>query len=245
MAIAADHELCVNAGTQLARFLFLRPESGPTEQNMGRIKIALSDDHSIVRQLLKEAIDRRDGWVVVGTAANGLELLDMRTHEVLYANPFTKALLGDIEHELCWRVLREGRDGPCPSCDNHRLIDRSGAPTGATHWKERIPADRRWYQCTAVAHPTGDGQVVKLVNGVAIDDEAAAQRLASSRFKRRDNITVMCQNCHHIRDIDQLWHSPIPLIEEYLDADVSMGVCPECIKRFYAEYFENSAQQVG
>ena len=41
------------------------------------IKVAIADDHSLVRQGLRRYLDMADGIEVVGEAANGKELLDL------------------------------------------------------------------------------------------------------------------------------------------------------------------------
>src|SRR5918997_2496611 len=41
------------------------------------IKVAIADDHSLVRQGLRRYLDMADGIEVIGEAANGKELLDL------------------------------------------------------------------------------------------------------------------------------------------------------------------------
>ena len=41
------------------------------------IKVAIADDHSLVRQGLRRYLDMADGIEVVGEAANGKELLEL------------------------------------------------------------------------------------------------------------------------------------------------------------------------
>ena len=43
------------------------------------IKVAIADDHSLVRQGLPVYLDMADGIEVVGEAADGKELLDLST----------------------------------------------------------------------------------------------------------------------------------------------------------------------
>ena len=50
----------------------MRKEGGPVT-----IKVAIADDHSLVRQGLRRYLDMAEGIEVVGEAANGKELLDL------------------------------------------------------------------------------------------------------------------------------------------------------------------------
>jgi DNA-binding NarL/FixJ family response regulator len=45
------------------------------------IKVAIADDHSLVRQGLRRYLDMADGIEVVGEASNGKELLDLVAKE--------------------------------------------------------------------------------------------------------------------------------------------------------------------
>ncbi|MEX1046495.1 MAG: response regulator transcription factor [Actinomycetota bacterium] len=45
------------------------------------IKVAIADDHSLVRQGLRRYLETADGIEVVGEAANGQELLDLVSHD--------------------------------------------------------------------------------------------------------------------------------------------------------------------
>ena len=45
------------------------------------IRVAIADDHSLVRQGLRRYLDMAEGIEVVGEAANGQELVDLVTKE--------------------------------------------------------------------------------------------------------------------------------------------------------------------
>lgn len=53
-------------------------------------------------------------------------------------------------------------------------------------------------------------------------------------------LVAVCSNCKSIRDNDGVWNP----IEHYLirhpEADFSHGICPECMKKLYPEYAEDS-----
>src|SRR6266487_1073282 len=50
---------------------------GGTEEGCVTIKVAIADDHSLVRQGLRRYLDMADGIEVVGEASNGRELVDL------------------------------------------------------------------------------------------------------------------------------------------------------------------------
>ncbi|MEX0833574.1 MAG: response regulator transcription factor [Actinomycetota bacterium] len=63
----------------------MRPlaERAPSPEPGGlvTIKVAIADDHSLVRQGLRRYLETADGIEVVGEAANGQELLDLVSHD--------------------------------------------------------------------------------------------------------------------------------------------------------------------
>src|SRR5437764_42628 len=55
--------------------------AGGTEEGCVTIKVAIADDHSLVRQGLRRYLDMADGIEVVGEASNGKELLELIGNE--------------------------------------------------------------------------------------------------------------------------------------------------------------------
>jgi len=51
-------------------------------------------------------------------------VVDVSTHRILYANTYAKKLFGAVENGTCWKTLRSGMSGPCPTCVR---IPRKGA----------------------------------------------------------------------------------------------------------------------
>jgi PAS domain S-box-containing protein len=117
---------------------------------------------------------------------------DLQTHEVLFANRYTKDIFGDVIGKLCWRTFQKEQNGPCPFCKNDRLIDAEGTPTGVHVWENRNTLDNRWYEIRACAVQWVDGRVVRLSIGTDINQRMQTEQMLKSREtelkKKTDNL---------------------------------------------------------
>ncbi|MBF0231102.1 MAG: hypothetical protein HQK63_16150 [Desulfamplus sp.] len=51
-------------------------------------------------------------------------------------------------------------------------------------------------------------------------------------------IILMCMHCKEIRDDKGYWHQLEKFITEHSESRFSHGICPDCIKKFYPEFYE-------
>ncbi|MBF0302674.1 MAG: hypothetical protein HQK73_06510 [Desulfamplus sp.] len=49
---------------------------------------------------------------------------------------------------------------------------------------------------------------------------------------------TICMHCKEIRDDKGYWHQLQKFITEHYEAKFSHGICPDCIKKFYPEFYE-------
>ena len=92
----------------------------------------------------------------------GVCAIDMKTCEILYANPYIQDIFGDVEGRICWQVLQENQSGPCPFCNNRQLLNEQGEPAGVVVWEFRNTRNHRWYECRDSAVHWSDGRMVRL-----------------------------------------------------------------------------------
>ncbi len=115
-----------------------------------------------------------------GTSVEGLQAVlgnldalvyvsDFVTHELLYMNGYGANIWGSVTGRECWRVL-QGRDSPCDSCSNHRLIGANGQPCPPHVWEFQNEINKRWYQCRGLAIHWTDGRLARLEIATDITD---------------------------------------------------------------------------
>jgi PAS domain-containing protein len=50
------------------------------------------------------------------------------------------------------------------------------------------------------------------------------------------NIIPMCMQCRKIRDDDQYWQTVEQYFHNHIGSDISHGICPACLDKYYSEY---------
>jgi PAS domain-containing protein len=50
------------------------------------------------------------------------------------------------------------------------------------------------------------------------------------------SIIPMCMQCRKIRNDDEYWQTVEQYFHDHIGADVSHGICPACIEKYYSEY---------
>lgn len=59
---------------------------------------------------------------------------------------------------------------------------------------------------------------------------------AREEIKTLHGMLPMCSNCKKIRDDDGYWKQVEQYIEQHSEAEVSHGICPNCLKELYPDY---------
>ncbi len=123
---------------------------------------------------------------VLRTVLNNIDALiyvaDMETYEILFINAKMREIFGDVEGQICWQSLQEGREGPCSFCSNMQLLSCEGQPTGIHRWQFQNTRNGRWYTVADSAVEWIDGRCVRLSMSVDITKhKEAEQRLLTQQ----------------------------------------------------------------
>jgi PAS domain S-box-containing protein len=101
------------------------------------------------------------------------DVVDPKTHEILYVNKYTKDLFGaDPVGKHCYEVFHR-YDAPCHYCTNAKAMSEPDMPH---HWEYRSEVLNRDYFVTNVALKWMDGRDVKFEFSIDITDRLAVER---------------------------------------------------------------------
>jgi hypothetical protein len=78
--------------------------------------------------------------------------------------------------------------------------------------------------------------IASLSDKLLLRNEQLAQQLMEIHQLR--GLLPICMYCKNIRKDDGLWINVDKYIEAHSDAKFSHGICPDCMKKLYGEYFE-------
>jgi PAS domain S-box-containing protein len=118
-------------------------------------------------------IQRRELISIFDRINEPIYICDPDTHELLYANPATKAIFGpDLVGQKCYRAL-QGLDEPCDFCTNPMIF---GENLGESYiWEFQNRLNGRWYRCIDKAIRWPDGRMVRYEMAIDIHDLKMAQ----------------------------------------------------------------------
>lgn len=66
---------------------------------------------------------------------------------------------------------------------------------------------------------------------------------AMREIKELKGIIPICSSCKKIRDDKGFWHQVDAYVSNHTRAEFSHGICPECSKKLYPEYFDNTIKK--
>ncbi|MBN2104762.1 hypothetical protein JW835_12040 [bacterium] len=66
------------------------------------------------------------------------------------------------------------------------------------------------------------------------NEQIAAQMAELTQIR---GLLPICMHCKNIRNDDGFWVKVEHYVEEHSDAEFSHGICPDCMKKYYSEFF--------
>jgi len=112
----------------------------------------------------------------------------------------------------------------------------SGLEAGANDYITK-PFDRKELRARVQV-----GQRVIKLQG-ALEDRISELQDALDQIKTLKGLIPMCASCKKIRDDEGYWQQVETYIMERSGAEFSHGLCPDCLKKHYPEYYEIKAKK--
>ena len=69
-------------------------------------------------------------------------------------------------------------------------------------------------------------------------------KYALSEVKKLSGMLPICSHCKKIRDDKGYWSQVESYIQRHSEAEFSHGICPECAKKYYPEFFHGSSDEL-
>ncbi len=109
-------------------------------------------------------------------------VIDMDSYDILFANEYIRNKFGAVEGKKCWNAIHSDQNGPCPFCNNEKLVDPEGHPTGIYRWEFQNKKTGKWYDCHDSAIKWVDGRIVKLEFAIDITDRKLAEEAFQNNY---------------------------------------------------------------
>jgi len=142
----------------------------------------------------------------------------------------------DVTHKLDSPRWHDGQ--PCPL--KQALDDPAALPCRLVHRHAVADGGHRMEEVCATAVLDDHGNVTHIVEELHDVGELLHLRGVINEVAEELNVlrglVHMCANCHMIRDDDGHWRRVEEYLREHTEAQVSHGLCPDCLKLLYPEY---------
>ena len=97
-------------------------------------------------------------------------IIDLASHEILYANKKCKEEFGDVIGKTCYKVLQKNKNSPCEFCPlQQQNINPLFLPLGTTYdWENENSINHKYYLFTDRIIEWTDKRKVKVQIGIDI-----------------------------------------------------------------------------
>jgi AmiR/NasT family two-component response regulator len=186
---------------------------------MPPVRILLVEDDPTTA-LLVSAVLRREGYWVVGCAANGLDAIALAQAERPDLILMDIQLSGEMDGIDAAFAIREGADSPA-------VLDR--ARSAEPHGYLLKPLDPRSLR------PAIEMAIHKHRMEREREDLIARLEKALAEVEQLRGLFPVCAWCKKVRDDDGYWDSIEGYLAKHLNTQYTHGICQDCAKKIEAE----------
>lgn len=159
---------------------------------------------------------------------------------------------GELPGHLTCHQLSHQRSTPCGGADHPCPLDEvrsTGRPVMAEHVHHDAEGNVRDMEVHCFPIFDGEGRMVQMIEycvDISERKRSAAERErliidlqdALLEVKTLSGLLPICSTCKKIRDDSGYWNNLETYISSHSDAEFSHGICPECARKLYPDYFK-------
>ena len=217
------------------------------------VRVMVAEDDYLVGEMIKGLL-QDVGYTVAGEAANGIEAVEM-----------TESLRPDV---VLMDIKMPDMDGleaaqqvaeRCPTpvvvltaYDTLDLVEQASA-AGVGAYLVKPPDAREIERAITISMARFDDMMaLRRLNAELRAEIAARKRVdaekerlieelqsALAEIKTLQGILPICASCKKIRDDKGYWQHVEMYVRDHSEAEFSHGLCPECARTLYPEYFKD------
>ena len=68
-------------------------------------------------------------------------------------------------------------------------------------------------------------------------------RIANQKIKTLSGLVPICSSCKKVRNDEGYWQEVEDYVAAHTDADFTHGICTECMKELYPDFYEKKMKQ--
>jgi AmiR/NasT family two-component response regulator len=208
------------------------------------IRVLIAEDDYLAGEMIKQML-REIGYTVVGKAMDGLQVVEMATQ--LAGTPIQpNVILMDIEMPNvdgieATRLIQQRCPTPVvvlTAYETPDLVTLAGE-VGAGAYLVKPPNSHEIERTIAIAIARfADMMELHRLNG-ELQTRNEALQTALAQVKTLSGLLPICAHCKKIRDDEGYWQDVAVYIRDHSEAELSHGLCPDCAKEFFPEFYED------
>ncbi len=209
------------------------------------IRILIAEDDYLVGEMIRGMLNDM-GYAINGQAANGLEAMEM-TQGLKPDVIIMDIKMPDMDGIEATRLIYENCPTPVVVLTAYEtpelLAQASQVGVGAYLIKPPNPREMERAITIAIAR-FKDMIELRRLNGEMEAREKEREKLiaelqeALAHVKILSGLLPICASCKKIRDDQGYWHQVEVYIRNHTDVEFSHGLCPDCARRYYPEFFK-------
>lgn len=200
---------------------------------MSQVRVLIAEDEYLVSEMIRGLLEA-SGYTVAASAATGHEAVEL-TQAIRPDVVLMDIGLPDMDGIEAAQRIQELRSTPIvilSAYDTPALVERAkAADAGVGAYLIKPPNAGEMERAITIAIARFDDMLaLRLLN--------AELQTALDQVKRLSGLLPICASCKKIRDDQGYWTEVEIYILEHSEAELTHGICPDCAKRLYPNYYK-------
>ena len=183
---------------------------------------------------------------IIAAIGDGISIQDL-DHTIVYQNQIHISTFGDHRGEKYYQAYRHN-ESPCDPCSFLTTFK-----DGGIHSNEMIAPVANGTSCFEVTTSPLRDAAGDIIAGIAVVRNVDQRKKleqerenlitdlqeALANIKTLSGLIPICANCKKIRKDSGYWQQMEAYISDHSEAKFSHGICPDCARELYPEFFGN------
>lgn len=203
----------------------------------GEIQVLIAEDKVLVRRMIRGVLEDV-GYRVVGQAANGLKAVEMVAQLAGTAQQPNVVLMDlempDMDGIEAARLIQKHHPTPVvvlTAYETEELVEQASA-AGVGAYLVKPPDARKLDRAIRIA-------MARFKDLMELRRLNAELQAALAQVKTLRGLLPICANCKKIRNDEGYWQDVAVYIQAHSEAEFTHGICPECARKLYPEFYND------
>jgi AmiR/NasT family two-component response regulator len=194
------------------------------------VRVLIADDSDRMQRVLRQLLELM-GYIVVGQAAHGRQAVEM-TQALRPDVILTDVQMPDMDGIEAARQIQASCPTPVVVLTAYASPDllEKASEAGVGAYLTKPPDEKELERAIVIA-------MARFRDLMELRRLNAELQEALDKVKTLSGLLPICAACKKIRNDGGYWQQVEEYIHEHSNADFTHGICPECARKLYPEYY--------